>query len=124
MIAIEDLDVAAMKKGLKLGKHVSDIGWGKFVQILEELCNKFGKLLIRVDKWYPSSKTCHHCGYVKSDLELNDRVYVCPKCGRVMDRDENAAINILKESYRILNGNKIRPSVEGYIKPSLISTIA
>lgn len=137
MIAIEDLDIAAMKKGLKLGKSVSDVGCGKFVQILEELCNKFGKLLIRTDRWYPSSKTCHHCGYIKDDLDINDRTYICPKCGHVMDRDKNAAINILEEGFRILNDNMIkppygaftrasmtRPSVEGYIKPSLISTIA
>ena len=108
MIAIEDLDVAAMKKGLKLGKYVSDIGWGKFVQILEELCNKFGKLLIRVDKWYPSSKTCHHCGYVKSDLELNDRVYVCPKCGTLHDRDINAQQNIFRTGVELLQAEGIQ----------------
>mgnify|MGYP004640542161 FL=1 len=123
LIAIEDLDMAAMKKGLNLGKSVSDIGWGKFTQILEELCNKLGKLLIRVDRWYPSSKTCGHCGYINKDLKLEDRVYVCPECGHVMSRDKNAATNILKEGFRILEENMLRPAVEGYEKPSLLTTI-
>ena len=113
-----------MKKGLNLGKSVSDIGWGKFTQILEELCNKLGKLLIRVDRWYPSSKTCSHCGYINNDLKLEDRVYVCPECRHVMSRDKNAATNILKESFRILEENMFRPAVERYKKPSLLTTIA
>ena len=124
LIAIEDLDMTAMKKSLNLGKSVSDIGWGKFTQILEELCNKLGKLLIRVDRWYPSSKTCSHCGYINKNLKLEDRVYVCPKCGHVMDRDKNAATNILEEGFRILEENMIRPAVEGYKKPSVLTTIA
>ncbi len=124
LIAVEDLDMKAMKKGLKLGKSVSDIGWGRFTQILEELCNKFGKLLVRVDRRYPSSKTCSHCGYVNKDLKLEDRVYVCPECGHVMDRDKNAAVNILREGFRILEENMLRPAVEGYKKPFLLTTVA
>ena len=123
LIAIEDLDMASMKKSLNLGKSVSDIGWGKFMQILEELCNKLGKLLIRVDRWYPSSKTCSHCGYINKDLKLEDRVYICPECGHVMSRDKNAATNILEEGFRILEENMFRPAVEGYEKPSLLTTI-
>lgn len=116
--------MAAMKKSLKLGKSVSDVGWGKFTQILEELCNKFGKLLIRVGRWYPSSKTCSHCGSIDKDLKLNDRMYECRECGHTMNRDKNAAVNILEEAFRILEENMFRPSVEGYKKPALISTIA
>ena len=112
-----------MKKGLNLGKSVSDIGWGKFTQILEELCNKLGKLLIRVDRWYPSSKTCSHCGYINKDLKLEDRVYVCHECGHVISRDKNAAANILEEGFRILEENMSRPAVEGYKKPSLLTMI-
>ncbi|MFR3412129.1 MAG: zinc ribbon domain-containing protein [Coprococcus sp.] len=97
---------------------------GKFTQILEELCNKFGKLLIRVGRWYPSSKTCSHCGSIDKDLKLNDRVYECSECGHTMNRDKNAAVNILEEAFRILEENMFRPSVEGYKKPALISTIA
>ena len=124
VIAIEDLDMAAMKRALSLGKSVSDVGWGRFTAILEELCLKYGKILVRVSRWYPSSKTCHHCGYKNDDLQLSDRVYVCPVCGNIMPRDKNAAINILEEGLRILKENIFRPSVEGYSKPALITTIA
>ena len=123
VIAIEDLDIAAMKKALSLGKSVSDVGWGRFTAILEELCLKYGKILVRINRWYPSSKTCHHCGYKNDDLQLSDRIYVCPVCGNVMPRDKNAAINIFEEGLRILKENMFRPSVEGYNKPSLITTI-
>ena len=123
VIAIEDLDIAAMKKALSLGKSVSDVGWGRFTAILEELCLKYGKILVRASRWYPSSKTCHHCGYKNDDLQLSDRVYVCPVCGNIMPRDKNAAINILEEGLRTIKENMIRPSVEGYNKPSLITTI-
>ena len=124
LIVIEDLDMKALKKGLSLGKSVSDIGWGKFTQILEGLCNKFGKLLVRVDRWYPSSKTCSYCGYINKDLKLKDRTYIYPECGHVTDRDKNAAANILEEGLRILEENMLRPAVEGYKKPSLLTTIA
>ena len=60
VIAIEDLDITAMKQALSLGKSVSDVGWGRFTAILEELCLKHGKILVRASRWYPSSKTCHH----------------------------------------------------------------
>ena len=124
VIAIEDLDIAAMKKALSLGKSVSDVGWGRFTAILEELCLKHGKILVRASRWYPSSKTCHHCGYKNDDLQLSDKVYVCPVCGNIMPRDKNAAINILEEGLRILKENIFRQSVDGYSKPALITTIA
>ena len=70
------------------------------------------------------NKTCHHCGYKNDDLQLSERIYVCPVCGNIMPRDKNAAINILEEGLRILKENIFRPSVEGYSKPALITTIA
>ena len=124
VIAIEDLDITAMKQALSLGKSVSDVEWGRFTAILEELCLKYGRILVRTSRWYPSSKTCHHCGYKNDDLQLSDRVYVCPVCGNIMPRDKNAAINILEEGLRILKENMLRPSVDGYSKPTLITTIA
>lgn len=88
---------------LKYGKSVSDNGWGLFIQYLEEDCAKTGSLVIRVDKWFPSSKKCIHCGYIHHELMLKDRTYICPVCGHVMDRDEQAAVNIRKEALRIFN---------------------
>ena len=102
VISIEDLDMSAMKQALKFGKSVSDNGWGTFVTILEQKCLEYGCLLVKVSKWFPSSKTCCHCGHVHEDLKLNDRTYICPKCGHVMDRDYQAAVNIDREGLRIL----------------------
>ena len=102
LIAIEDLDMAAMKQCLKFGKSVSDNGWGMFVNMLIYKAERKGKILLKVDKWFPSSKTCCHCGYVHKELTMSDRTYICPCCGHVMDRDEQAAINILTEAKRML----------------------
>ena len=102
VIAIEDLDLAGMKKALKFGKSVSDNGWGAFTQYLEESCRKTGSMVLRVDKWFPSSRKCHMCGYVNHELTLSDRTYVCPVCGNIMDRDAHAAVNIRDEALRIL----------------------
>lgn len=102
LIAIEDLNMSAIKQSLKFGKSVSDNGWGMFVDMLKYKAERKGKILIKVNRWFPSSKTCCHCGYVHKELEMNDRTYICPRCGHVMDRDEQAAINILTEAKRML----------------------
>lgn len=101
IISIEDLDMQGMKQALRFGKSVSDISWGTFTQYLEAACNKTGSLLIYVSRWFPSSKTCSYCKYVKTDLKLNERTYICPNCGHVMDRDHQAAINIDREGFSI-----------------------
>lgn len=101
IIGIEDLDMAALKRSLQFGKSISDNGWGNFIRILEEKCREYGALLLRVSKWYPSSKTCSCCGYVLDQLELKERTYICPVCENILDRDINAAINIRQEVLRI-----------------------
>ena len=73
VISIEDLNMAAMKRTMKFGKSVSDNGWGTFVRILEEKCEQYGCMLVKVSRWFPSSKTCRHCGYVHTELKLQDR---------------------------------------------------
>ena len=102
VISIEDLDMSAMKQSLKFGKSVSDNGWGTFIRILEEKCEQYGCLLVKVGKWFPSSKTCSHCGHIHKELKLSDRTYICPECGHVMDRDYQAAVNLDREGLRIL----------------------
>ena len=102
VISIETLDMAAMKRSLNFGKTVSDNGWGNFTRMLEYKAERKGKRIVRVDKWYPSSKTCSKCGYVHKELTLDDRVYTCPICGNVIDRDHQAAINTDTEGLRIL----------------------
>ena len=102
LISIEDLDMSALKQTLNLGKSYSDNGWGMFVTMLLYKGKRNGCYIIKIDKWFPSSKTCSECGYVHKELKLSDRTYVCPVCGNLIDRDEQAAINIDLEGLRIL----------------------
>ena len=93
-ITIEDLNVRGMMKNRHLAKS---IGQQKFSEFRTKLITKAKALGIEirvVDRFYPSSKTCSECGFVKKDLQLSDRVYVCPSCGIVLDRDKNAALNL------------------------------
>ncbi|MCL2425298.1 MAG: transposase [Oscillospiraceae bacterium] len=100
-VAIEDLNMKGMSQALNFGKSVSDNGWGMFVSFLDyKLCEE-GKVLIKVDKWFPSSKTCSVCGAIKKELSMSERIYQCD-CGNVLDRDVNAAICIKNEALRLL----------------------
>ena len=91
----------AMSQGLPLGKSVHDLGWGMFVSMLEYKAKRYGKVLIKVDRFYPSSKTCRSCGCINKDLTLSDRVFICPECNSFIDRDWQAAMNIRDEGLRI-----------------------
>lgn len=71
-----------------------DNGFGQFRTFLSYKLAERGKKLVTIDKWFPSSKLCRHCGYVNDTLKLSDRVWVCPSCGETILRDVNAAINI------------------------------
>jgi putative transposase len=98
---MENLNVRGMLKNHKLAKVIQEVGFYKFKQILLDKASVNGKQVVLVDRFYPSSKTCHKCGYVKKDLTLSDREWVCPICGEHLERDINAAINILNEGLRI-----------------------
>ena len=76
------------------GKSVYDLGWYTFVQRLKTKAEEQGKIVIEADKWFASSKTCNICGYVNKDLTISDRTWLCPKCGKEHNRDQNAAINL------------------------------
>jgi putative transposase len=102
-VSIESLNMKGMAQSLKLGKSVNDVGWGEFSHMLEYKCLWKGKHFNKVDKWFPSSKLCSVCEYKNSSLTLSDRVWTCPSCGVVHDRDCNAAVNIRDEGIRILN---------------------
>ena len=93
-IAIEDLNVSGMMKNRHLSKAVAQQNFYEFRDFLTWKCKVHGIPLRVVDRWYPSSKTCHFCNTVKSDLKLSDRSYVCQCCGKRIDRDLNAALNI------------------------------
>ena len=101
VIVVEDINLRAMGGCLSLGKNLHDNGFGFFREMLTYKLWKKGSCLVRIDRMYPSSKTCSVCGAVKPDLKLSDRIYICPKCGCVIDRDYNAAVNIREEGKRI-----------------------
>ena len=94
-ISIEDLSVRNMLRNHCLAGSISDASWGMLRQMLEYKCSWYGRELRVVDRWFPSSKTCHECGHVVQELPLTVREWTCPKCGAGHDRDVNAAINIL-----------------------------
>ena len=94
-ICIEDLNVAGMVKNHHLAKAVSDVSFYELRRQLEYKTAKTGAKLHVIDRWYPSSKTCSNCGSVKAKLSLNERTYKCEHCGLTIDRDLNAAINIM-----------------------------
>ena len=97
LIATEDLQVKNMVKNRSLAKAISQIGWGQFLTMLDYKANRAGKHLVRVGKFFPSSKTCSACGFVLDTLPLSVREWDCPDCGTHHDRDVNAARNIKKE---------------------------
>lgn len=103
-VCIENLDMKAMAQALNFGKSVLDNGWGMFVTFLQYKLEEMGKKLVKVDKFFASSQTCHICGYKNIKTKnLSVRVWDCLECGTHHDRDVNAAINIKNEGMRIVN---------------------
>ena len=99
-VCVEDLNLKGMAGGLHLGKGVHDNGYGLFLSMLEYKLEERGKYLIKVDRYFASSKICSACGKKKEKLSLSERIYYC-ECGHRMDRDVNAAVNIMNEGKRI-----------------------
>lgn len=99
-IYLEDLNVKGMMKNHKLAKSISDVSWGKFIDVLTYKAEWNDKNVIHIDRYFPSSKTCNKCGYINNGLKLKDREWICPDCGEKLDRDLNAAINIYNEGCR------------------------
>ena len=99
-VCVEDLNLKGMAGGLHLGKGVHDNGYGLFLSMLKYKLEERGKYLIKVDRYFASSKICSVCGNKKEELSLSDRIYYC-ECGNRMDRDVNAAVNIMNEGKRI-----------------------
>lgn len=101
LVCAEDLNMKDMSRSLNFGKSVADNAWGMFLRFLEYKLTESGKQLIKIDKWFASSKTCHKCGHVLTELTLSTRNWECPVCHTVHDRDKNAAINIKNEGMRL-----------------------
>jgi putative transposase len=109
-IAVEDLAVKNMVKNRKLAFAISDASWGELVRQLEYKCDWYGRTFVKIDRWFPSSKRCGHCGHIVDKLPLNIREWDCPKCSTRHDRDINAANNILAAGLAVkVCGANIRP---------------
>ena len=93
-ICMEDLNVKGMEQNLHLARAIQGASWGEFVRQLEYKSEWYGKNILFIGRFEPSSKLCHKCGYINKDLKLYDREWKCPVCGEIHDRDVNAAINI------------------------------
>jgi putative transposase len=100
VIVVEDLNVTGMSRNHKLAKSVQDVSLGELAHQLEYKSNWYGRTFLKVSRWYPSSKTCGGCGYINDNLTLSDREWTCPRCSAKLDRDLNAAKNILLEGKR------------------------
>ena len=101
-MAVETLAVKNMVRNRSLSKSISDAGWGELVRQLRYKAQWYGRTVIAIDRWYPSSKRCFGCGWVKNDLTLANRTWVCLSCGVQHDRDLNAARNILAAGQAVL----------------------
>lgn len=93
-VFVEDINLRGLAGSLKLGKSTNDNGFGMFRTMLEYKLTSQGKTFAKINRWYPSSKTCSVCGFIKDDLTLADRIWTCSACGTTHNRDHNAAINI------------------------------
>ncbi|MGW0314174.1 RNA-guided endonuclease InsQ/TnpB family protein [Streptomyces flavidovirens] len=109
-IVIEDLNVAGLLKNHTLARAISDAAWTELRSLLEYKCQWYGRTLVVVDRWFPSSKTCSACGHVKASMPLGKRVFHCERCPLVLDRDINAARNILAAGLAVtVCGDGVRP---------------
>jgi putative transposase len=105
VIAVEDLAVRNMVGNRSLARAISCSGWAQFRAMLEYKAQRYGRTVIAVDRWYPSSKTCSACGFLLAELSLATRTWPCPSCGTRHDRDINAAKNILAAGLAAVAGN-------------------
>ncbi|MBN3951466.1 MAG: IS200/IS605 family element transposase accessory protein TnpB [Nostoc sp. NMS7] len=112
-IAVEDLAVKNMVKNKKLALSISDASWSELVRQLEYKCDWYGRTFVKIDRWFPSSKRCGHCGHIVDKLPLNIREWDCPKCSTHHDRDINASKNILAAGLAVsVCGANVRPDRE------------
>src|SRR5262249_55445798 len=133
LIVIEDLNVRGMVRNRHLARAISDCGWGEFRRQLAYKCQRYGRRLVVIDRWYPSSKTCSVCGHLLAELSLGVRQWKCPSCSTRRDRDLNAAKNILAAGRAVARGSpgdacgadvrhsgssRVRPAVKQESRPA------
>ena len=103
VICMEDLNIKGIMKNHKLARSIQELSLYRFEAILTYKSNWYGRHLINIDRFFPSSKKCSDCGYINHDLKLSDREWFCPDCGVIHDRDLNAAVNIENEGLKLYN---------------------
>lgn len=97
VIILEDLAVKNMMKNHCLSKSIGDASWGELVRQITYKAGWYGRKVVKIDRYFPSSKTCNHCGYINDGLTLSQREWECPRCQKLLDRDFNASLNILRQ---------------------------
>lgn len=109
-IYIEDLNLRGMVKNHSLARSVSDAGIGMITQLLESKAERYGRKVVKIDRWFPSSKMCSDCGHINSAVVLGVFDWICPECGSIHDRDDNAAKNIKAVGQTVsAHGGTVRP---------------
>jgi putative transposase len=120
VIVLEDLAVRNMVRNRHLARVISDCSWGEFRRQLEYKCERYGRELVVIDRWYPSSRTCSACGHLLAELSLSTRHWTCPSCGSRHDRDVNAAKNILAAGQAVTAcGAGVRHSGTSRVRPAV-----
>jgi putative transposase len=110
VVIIEDLSVANMVRNHTLARAISDASWSEFRRMLEYKAAWYGRTVVAIDRFYPSSKTCSACGAIAAKMPLNVRDWTCTACGAAHDRDVNAAVNIRAAGLAVLAcGDDVRP---------------
>lgn len=116
-IAVESLAVKNMVKNRKLALAISDSGWSELIRQLDYKCRWYGRNLVKIDQWFPSSKRCSNCGHIVDKMPLNIRDWTCPSCGCNHDRDVNASVNILAAGLAVsVCGATVRPEQSKSVK--------
>ena len=116
-IAVESLAVKNMVKNHKLALAISDSGWSELIRQLDYKCRWYGRNLVAIDRWFPSTKRCSSCGYIVDKMPLNIREWTCPECGSSHDRDGNASKNILAAGLAVsVCGATVRPEQSKSVK--------
>ncbi|MFM7189507.1 MAG: RNA-guided endonuclease TnpB family protein, partial [Microcystaceae cyanobacterium] len=117
VIAVESLAVKNMVKNHKLALAISDSGWGELIRQLDYKCRWYGRKLVEIDRWFPSSKRCNCCGHMVEKMPLNVREWQCPSCGTSHDRDINVSKNILAAGLAVsVCGATVRPEQSKSVK--------
>ena len=114
VVCVESLAVKNLLQNHSLAKSIADVGWGELIRQLDYTARWYGRTVVAIDRFYPSSKQCHACKHLLDSLDLDERSWTCPNCGVVHDRDTNAALTIKAAGLAVFAcGERVRPNLHG-----------